>query len=146
MPNHAEKHLSSLGGQASASLAEHVAKIHRLHKRCIDDLVEIGRRLTECQRLVQHGDWLDWLETEFGWSDRTALNFMRVYDMAVKSEKFSDLNLPISALYLLAAPSTPADVADEIIERAAAGGSNQGRRRQESHQGAQAGAGEQFEH
>jgi hypothetical protein len=46
---------------------------------------------------------------------------MRVCDMATKSENFSDLNLPISALYLLAAPSAPAGVRDEIMERAGAG-------------------------
>jgi hypothetical protein len=46
---------------------------------------------------------------------------MRVHDMATKSENFSDLTLPISALYLLAAPGTPAGVRDEMIERAGAG-------------------------
>jgi hypothetical protein len=46
---------------------------------------------------------------------------MRLYDMATKSEKFSDLGLPITALYVLAAPSTPVGVRDEIIERARAG-------------------------
>jgi Protein of unknown function (DUF3102) len=109
------------GHQVAASLAEHAVEIRRLHKRRVDDLVEIGRRLTECQKLVQHGDWLDWLDAEFGWSHRSALNFMRVYGLASKSENFSDLNLPISALYLLAAPSTPAGARDEIVERAKAG-------------------------
>jgi hypothetical protein len=41
---------------------------------------------------------------------------MRVNGLA-KSRKFRDLNLPVSALYLLAAPGTPPEVRDEIIER-----------------------------
>jgi Protein of unknown function (DUF3102) len=109
------------GDPDTASLAEHAAEIRRLHKRYVDDLIEIGRRLTESQKLVQHGDWLGWLNREFSWSDRTARNFMYLYGLATKLENFSNLNLPTSVLYLLAAPSTPASVRDEIVERAAAG-------------------------
>jgi hypothetical protein len=46
---------------------------------------------------------------------------MRAYEMSLKSEKFSDLDVSISALYLLAAPSTPEEVRAEIIKRAEAG-------------------------
>jgi hypothetical protein len=52
--------------------------------------------------------------------DRTALNFMRVYDMS-KTENFSDLNIPLSSLYLLAAPSTPEKARTEIFDRATSG-------------------------
>jgi hypothetical protein len=55
-------------------------------------------------RIAGHGNWLPWLEREFGWTDRTARNFMAVHEAAAKSEKFSDLNVPVSGLYLLAAP------------------------------------------
>ena len=48
-----------------------------------------------------------WLAAEFGWSERTAENFMRVYDLHGKFADFADLEVPLSALYLLAAPSTP---------------------------------------
>ena len=110
------------GGQAAASLAEHAAEIRRLGKRVVGDVIEIGRRLIECQKLIPHGGWLPWLDAELGWSQSTALNFMRVCQLALsKNANFADLNLPVSALYLLAAPSTPADVQDEIIERAGAG-------------------------
>jgi hypothetical protein len=104
-------------------LAEHVAEIRRLGKRMIADIVEIGRRLTECQEIVGHGRWAAWLDANFSWSDRTALNFMRVFELS-KSEKFSDfgqVDLPVTALYLLAAPSTPETLRTEILERAKAG-------------------------
>ena len=55
---------------------------------------------------------------ELGVSDRSALDFIRVYELAVaKSENFTDLNLPVSGLYLLARPS----VRDEVFRRAQAG-------------------------
>jgi gas vesicle protein len=101
-------------------LAEHAAEIRRLGKRVVEDVLEIGRRLTECKKLVGHGNWLPWIEREFGWTDDTALNFMRVYEVS-KSRNFRDLSLPVSALYLLAAPSTPKEARDKIIERAQAG-------------------------
>ena len=101
-------------------LAKHAAAIRRLGKRVVADVIEIGRLLTECKRTCRHGNWLPWLDREFGWTDDTALNFMRVYELS-KSRKFRDLSLPLSGLYLLAAPSTPKEARDAIIERAQAG-------------------------
>jgi hypothetical protein len=46
---------------------------------------------------------------------------MRVRDMAAKSKKFLDFDLPISGLYLLAAPSTPELAREVILDRAEEG-------------------------
>lgn len=105
---------------AEIELAEHAAVIRALGKRVIGDVIEIGKRLTECRRVTGHGDWLPWLDREFGWTEQTALNFMRVHEMA-KSKTVLDLDLPIKSLYLLAAPSTPAEARDAIIDRSANG-------------------------
>jgi hypothetical protein len=102
----------------SPALAEHAAEIRRLGKRVVADVIEIGRRLTECKRICGHGNFLPWLAREFKWDERTARNFMSVHEMALKSENFSDLDLPISGLYLLAAPGTPGEARAEIIKRA----------------------------
>src|SRR6516162_2648405 len=102
------------------ALTEHVAEIRRLGKRVVADVIEIGRHLKECKRIVGHGNWLEWLEREFGWTDDTALNFMRVYEMS-KTQNFRDLNLPVAGLYLLAAPSTPQAARDEVISHAESG-------------------------
>jgi hypothetical protein len=104
-------------------LAKHSEAIHSLGKRVVSDVNEIGRRFKECKKLLGHGNWLPWLKREFGWSDRTAENFIRIHDLAQKAkiENFSNLSLPVSGLYLLAAPSTPVEVRDEIIDRAAGG-------------------------
>jgi hypothetical protein len=102
-------------------LAEHAEAIRAAGKRVIADIIEIGWRLSECKKMLGHGNWLPWLEREFGWSDRTALNFMRVYDLSGKSETVADLSLPVSGLYLLAAPSAPEETRNAILSRAEAG-------------------------
>jgi Protein of unknown function (DUF3102) len=114
-------------GTAAAVLTDHANEIRRLGKRAAADVIEIGRRLTVCkkEKLVAHGQWSKWLEKEFGWSDETALRFMRVYDLTTQENfnyhKLRDLGLPVSALYLIAAPSTPDEARDEISARAEAG-------------------------
>jgi DUF3102 family protein len=106
---------------ATAALTEHATAIRQLGKRVAADVIEIGRRLVECRdRHLEHGQWLPWLEKEFGWSDRTARNFINVFEQS-KSEKFSNLNLPVSSLYLLAAPSTPKKARKEIAKLAKGG-------------------------
>ena len=102
--------------------ADHIAEIRRLGKRAVEDVIEIGRRLAECRDVVGHGNWLPWLDREFGWSEATARNFMRVHELAkTKSANFADLNLPISTLYLLAAPTVADEIRDEFLGRAANG-------------------------
>jgi hypothetical protein len=102
-------------------LSEHAAEIRALGKHVFADVIEIGRRLVECKGLLGHGNWLPWLEREFGWGETTALNYMRAHELASKSAKFADLSLPVSAIYLLAAPSTSEEDRTEFVERSAAG-------------------------
>jgi hypothetical protein len=106
--------------QIDPALAEHAEAIRYLGKRVIKDVIEIGRHLTEAKVIAGHGNWLPWLEREFGWTEMTATRFINVYEMS-KSNKLLDFDLPVSGLYLLAAPSTPEEARDEIIERAKAG-------------------------
>src|SRR5271168_2085147 len=102
------------------ALAEHAAVIRALGKRVIGDIIEIGRRLTDAKEKVGHGNWLPWLDREFGWSDSTALRYMQAHQFATdKSVTVTDLSL--KSLYLLAAPSTPEAARDEVIERSEAG-------------------------
>jgi hypothetical protein len=105
----------------AGALVEHAKAIRTLGQRVVGDVIEIGRRLTEAKKLCGHGNWLPWLKREFGWAENTALNFMRVHALSLKSANFADLSLPISGLYQLAAPSTPPEVVDEMIDRARSG-------------------------
>jgi Protein of unknown function (DUF3102) len=100
-------------------LAEHADAIRRLGRQTAENIIEIGRRLTLCKKEISHGDWSGWLKQEFDWSDQQARRFMHVFELAEsKSNKLLNLNLPVSSLYLLAAPSTPEVARSEIIERA----------------------------
>jgi Protein of unknown function (DUF3102) len=87
-------------------LAEHAEAIRVLGRRVIGDVIEIGRRLTDAKERCGHGKWLPWLKREFGWSEDSALRFMQVAEFA-KNRSLRDLEIPVSGLYLLAAPSTP---------------------------------------
>jgi hypothetical protein len=104
-------------------LAGHANAIRHLGKLIIEHAIEIGRRLADAKSRIPHGRWQLWLEREFAWTERTALNLIRVYELLTQSEfeNFSDLQLPISGFYLLAGPSTPEAARKEIMQRAAAG-------------------------
>lgn len=87
-------------------------------KRTAEDIIEIGRDLIAMKERLAHGQFLPWIEAEFGMTDRTARNFMAVAErFGSKSETVSDFSP--KALYLLA--SAPADVVQEVETRAAAG-------------------------
>jgi DNA repair exonuclease SbcCD ATPase subunit len=84
-------------------------------KRTTEDIIEIGRELSDVKSKLPHGSFLPWVESEFGMAERTARNFISVHSVyGGKSAIVADLNL--NALYELAAPSTPEPVR-ELIEQ-----------------------------
>lgn len=95
------------------------AEIRIIVKQTGQGIIDIGQRLIEVKEMLPRGSWLKWLETEFGWSERTAYNFINV------SAKFATVasleNIGAKALYLLAAPSTPEEAREDAIEIAEAG-------------------------
>lgn len=69
-----------------------------------ESIIEVGRELIEQKRQLGHGNFLPWIDAEFGMSQDTAGRFMSV------AERFADKlptvgSLPPTALYALAAPS-----------------------------------------
>ena len=87
--------------------------------------IEIGRRLTEAKDLLEHGEWLPWLEKETEFSERSAQNYMKVFreygamqmglfGPETNTKTFADL--PISkALALLSVPeSERIEFAEEV--------------------------------
>jgi Protein of unknown function (DUF3102) len=108
------------------ALAAISKKIHALEKNNLSNVLRIGGLLREAsEQICGHGEYQDWLKREFGWSYQTALNYRNVYDFAAASssrwrQTFSprsvpekpngwvfgdldDLNITLSALYLVAA-------------------------------------------
>ena len=87
--------------------------------------IEIGRRLVEAKELLNHGEWLPWLKRETDFSERSAQNYMKVFNSysaaqlglfgpETNAQTFADL--PISkALALLSVPeSEREDFAAEV--------------------------------
>ena len=76
--------------------------------------IEIGRRLVEAKEMLQHGEWLPWLEKETGFSTSSAQRYMQVFKEygAAQQSLFGPVansptlgNISISnALRLLAVP------------------------------------------
>lgn len=78
--------------------------------------IEIGRRLVEAKEMLNHGEWLPWLKRETEFSERSAQNYMKVFNTygaaqlglfgpETNTQTFADL--PISkALSLLSLPES----------------------------------------
>ncbi len=89
-------------------------------RRATEDILVIGQRLAVVRQYLPHGQWMAWLDAEFEMGEITARNFINVATrFADKSSKFEDLKP--SALYMLAAPSTPDDAIVEVETLIAAG-------------------------
>lgn len=99
---------------------QRTTEIKALMNRAASDIIDIGQKLIEVKAQLGHGSFGGWLAAEFDWQERTAQNFMLVANQ-FKSANFADLKIAPSALYLLAAPSTPESVRIEAIDRAAQG-------------------------
>lgn len=71
--------------------------------------IEIGQRLREVKARLKHGQWGDWLATEFRWSDQTAISMINVAIRADENPKILEFEdrFAKSALTAIASPSTP---------------------------------------
>lgn len=99
----------------SLFLQGEAGKIKGLLTQTIESIVEIGSRLIEVKTSLQHGQYRQWLHSEFEMSIRTADNFTRVAK-CFNDANFSELDIAKSALYLLAAPSVPDEAREEALD------------------------------
>jgi len=105
---------NSLDIETRIFVLEKAAVIQERLKRTARDIIAIGQDLIEVKARLQHGQFLNWIEAEFDMSDRHARRFMQVAERFGKSDKMSIF--PVSVLYALAAPSTPDEVIEQVIE------------------------------
>jgi Protein of unknown function (DUF3102) len=86
----------------------------------VKGVIEIGRDLIAVKERLGHGKFLPWIDREFKMTDKSAERFMSVAERY--GDKFDSVsNLTLTALYELAAPSTPEEVRTEVAKRVAAG-------------------------
>lgn len=96
------------------------SELKSLMRRSAQNIIDIGQKLTEVKEQLGHGNFGAWLKAEFDWSRRTAARFMQVATQ-FKSANLANLNIAVSALYLLAEPSTPEKARKQALELAKEG-------------------------
>ncbi|MEH2178723.1 DUF3102 domain-containing protein [Nostoc sp.] len=102
-------------------IQQRTGEIKERLRRSAQDIWEIGQKLADVRSRLKHGQFETWLKVEFGWSRRTAYNFINVYEALTEPANLAQINIATTALYLLAAPSTSQDVRQEFLQRAKEG-------------------------
>lgn len=108
----------NLDSEQRIVIQQRTGEIKERLRRSAQDIWEIGQKLAEVRSQIKHGQFEIWLKAEFGWSRRTAYNFINVYETLAERANLAQIDIATSALYLLAAPSTPQNVREEFIQRA----------------------------
>lgn len=111
---------ASLDADTCQFVQQQTGEIRNLMKRTAQGIIEIGRKLIAVKARLGHGRFGNWLAAEFEWTWKTATRFMNVAEQ-FNFDNLSNLDIAPSALYILAAPSTPKVVCEELIARALAG-------------------------
>ncbi|MDZ8261462.1 DUF3102 domain-containing protein [Nostoc sp. ChiQUE01b] len=111
----------NLDSEQRIVVQQRTGEIKERLRRSAQDIWEIGQKLVDVRSRLKHGQFETWLKAEFGWSRRTAYNFINVYETLAERANFAQIDIATSALYLLAAPSTPQNVREEFLQRAQEG-------------------------
>lgn len=119
--NTSEFDYETLTIEQRALVKQCTGEIRERLQRSAQDIWEIGQRLFDVRAQLKHGQFDSWLKTEFGWSRRTAYNFIKVYEAFGERAKLAQIDIAASALYLLAAESTPQEVREEYLLKAEKG-------------------------
>lgn len=107
---------AALPAELVDDLKEAADRVRGRHRRITSDIIETGNDLLAVKERLPHGSFGPWISAEFGWSERTARNYMSAADFAVgKTETVAIL--PPRSLYLLSASSTPEAARAEIVSR-----------------------------
>ena len=109
-----------LDQQTQIRIRQKTAEIKGLIRQTAQEIVEVGQKLTEVKQQLKHGQFRSWLKSEFNWSISSATKFMQVTEQ-FKNVNFTHFNFATSALYVLAAPSTPDSARQNALEIASQG-------------------------
>lgn len=112
---------NTLDSETRIVVQQRTGEIRELMRNTAENIMRVGEKLLEVQVKLGNGQFDSWLQTEFDWSRRTAYNFISVHKRFRGRADFAQIDVATSALYLLAAPSTPDSAVDEILERAEVG-------------------------
>ena len=110
----------NLDRQTQIAIKQKTSEIKSLIRQTAQDIFYVGQKLAEVKRQLKHGEFRNWLNTEFNWSVSSATKFMQVSEQ-FKNVNFTHLNFATSALYVLAAPSTPEHARQHALQLASKG-------------------------
>ena len=82
------------------------------------NIIEVGKRLAQAKELVPHGEWGNWLESNFSLKKSTANNFMRCAERFGNFQTSGNLN----SSQMVELLSLPAEETEQFIEAKAAEG------------------------
>ncbi len=109
-----------LDRETQIAVKQKTVEIKGLIRQTAQEIVEIGQKLAEVKQQLKHGQFRNWLKSEFNWSISSATKFMQVSEQ-FKNINFTHFNFATSALYVLAAPSTPESARQYALEIAGQG-------------------------
>ncbi len=109
-----------LDQQTQISVKQKTCEIKGLIRQTAQDIFKVGQKLAEVKQQLKHGQFRNWLKTEFNWSVSSATKFMQVSEQ-FKNVNFTHFNFSTSALYVLAAPSTPETAREHALQLASRG-------------------------
>jgi hypothetical protein len=112
---------SAMDAELAANLRKQAARIKKRIGKATQDLIDIGRDLLAAKKqLINHGEFIGWVEIEVGISRRTAQAYMAVARLA-EAKGAAIALLPPTVVHRLAAKSAPAEVVSEVIAKAESG-------------------------
>jgi CheY-like chemotaxis protein len=86
-------------------------------RRSVSDIIDAGRSLQKIKKLLPHGYFKKWIETELECHYATAVNLMRVASVFGNLQgKLTNIDVATSVFYYLSTSSTPDAARNKVIE------------------------------
>jgi hypothetical protein len=108
---------STLAPELQVEVKTATERIKLRMKRTAEDIIEIGKDLIAVKEKLPHGKFLPWITSEFEMSHVMATKFMQVAER-FNGQILNNLIFSPTTLYELAAPSTPDEVVEQVMEKA----------------------------
>jgi DUF3102 family protein len=112
---------SVIDADLASNLRRQATRIRTRIGKATQDLIDIGRDLLAAKKhLIDHGDFIRWVEAEVGIARRTAQAYMAIAKLADDKGAAVAL-LPPTTVHRLASRSAPPEVVSEVVAKARSG-------------------------
>jgi hypothetical protein len=111
---------ASLAANKAEFLRNGATRIRQGVKSTVEAICDIGVQLCRAKQMLGHGQFVQWVESECGFSLRSAQNYMRASEFAA-DKNATIARLPPATVYRLSAKNAPPEVVSEILARATSG-------------------------